>query len=107
MAPHPKLGAGAALALLALLGSGGGLAAALYQQFVAAAEASCDLTLADKILIALKLDGSLPWLFRANASCADANLPLLGIPFALWSATAFALLLLVCLLGSLRLLRGR
>ncbi len=107
MVPQPRRGASVGLAVFALLCSGAGLAAALHQQFVAAAQDSCDLTLADRILMTLRLDSAMPWLFRANASCADANLPLFGVPFALWSATAFTFLLIVCLLGSMRLMRRR
>lgn len=79
-------------ALLAGLASLGGLAAALQQQFVAAKTASCAFTFADRVLMQLRLDETLPWLFLADASCSEANVPLLGVPFAVWSATAFVLL---------------
>ncbi|HLT27380.1 MAG TPA: disulfide bond formation protein B [Zeimonas sp.] len=80
------------LALLAAAASLAGLAAALHQQFVAAQTASCAFTFADRVLMQLRLDEFAPWLFLADASCSEANVPLLGVPFALWSATAFVLL---------------
>lgn len=73
-----------------------GFAAALWQQFVAAKSASCNLTLADRIMGATQLDRLLPNVFEARASCADAAVNLLGVPYAIWSAlgfVAFALLL--------------
>jgi disulfide bond formation protein DsbB len=64
-----------------------GLWAALYQQLVAAQTDACGLTFADKLIMALHLHELAPWLFVAYASCDRANVPLLGIPFAIWSAT--------------------
>lgn len=84
--------ASSALAAVAALG---GLWAALHQQFVAAQTLSCAFTLADRVLMKLRLDETLPWLFEATASCRDANAPLLGVPFALWSAALFVLLALL------------
>jgi disulfide bond formation protein DsbB len=78
--------------VLALLLAGSGVAAALWQHFVAAASASCNLTLADKILAQLGLDASLPEVFQPRASCADAAVDLLGVPYALWSLALFVLL---------------
>jgi disulfide bond formation protein DsbB len=74
-----------------------GLAAALYQQFVAAKSVSCNLSFADRVIGALKLDSTLPALFSPTANCMEANLPLLGLPFALWSAALFALLAVLCI----------
>ena len=68
-----------------------GIAAALWQQFVAAKSASCNLTLADRIMTATRLDTLLPSVFEARASCADAAVDLLGVPYAIWAALAFAL----------------
>lgn len=78
--------AGAA-AVLALTG----VAAALWQHFVAAASASCNLTLADKILDALGLFDLAPQVFAPMASCADAAVNLLGVPYAFWSLGLFLL----------------
>ena len=96
-----------AIALAALLGlvlgrwfAGGlvlalslaGIAAALWQHFVAAASDSCNLTLAEKIISGLGLDGSLPEIFQPRASCADAAVKLLGLPYEFWSLGLFVLL---------------
>lgn len=76
-----------ALAVLALALSG--VAAALWQHFVAAATASCNLTLADRILAGLSLDSLLPEIFQPRASCADAAVDLLGLPYEFWSGALF------------------
>lgn len=96
----------AAIALAALLGlilgrwfaglpvlalSLAGIAAALWQHFVAAASDSCNLTLAEKIISGLGLDGSLPEIFQPRASCADAAVKLLGVPYEFWSLGLFLL----------------
>lgn len=80
------------VSVVPLLAALGGLAAALYHQFVAADSASCALTFADKVISTLGLDQQLPWLFEARALCDEANVPLLGLPFAIWSAILFAML---------------
>jgi len=69
-----------------------GVAAALWQHFVAAASDSCKLTLAEKIISGLGLDGSLPEIFQPRASCADAAVKLLGLPYEFWSLGLFVLL---------------
>ena len=80
--------------LLGALAALGGLAAALYQHLVAAASSSCAFTAADKFLMATGLDELLPWVFKATAACDEANAPLLGVPYSLWSA-ALAVILLI------------
>ena len=77
---------------LALLVALCGVASALWQQFVAAKSQSCDLTLAERIVTGLHLDRLAPDLFIAYASCADAAVNLIGVPFAIWSCALFALL---------------
>jgi len=90
---------GATLGLLLALG---GIAAALWQHFQAAASASCNLTLADKIVSRwLQLDQLLPDVFEARASCADAAVSLLRIPYDFWSLALFVLAA-VALLTALR-----
>lgn len=85
---------GAALtAMLALAG----IAAALWQHFVAARSASCNLTLADRIVGGLGLDTALPEVFTAYASCADAAVDLAGVPYDYWSLAGFAIVGLVAL----------
>lgn len=78
--------------VLGLLLAGCGIAAALWQHFVAAASQSCNLTLADKIVSGLRLDHYLPSVFLATASCADAAVDLLGVRYELWSLALFSLL---------------
>jgi disulfide bond formation protein DsbB len=77
--------AGTFCLLLALAG----LAAALWQHFVAAKSASCNLTFADRIVNATGLNAMLPEVFEARASCADAAVSLLGVPYEFWSAALF------------------
>jgi disulfide bond formation protein DsbB len=87
---------GRAVPYLLLLLCGLGIATALWQHFVAAASASCNLTLADRIVSATGLDNLLPEIFQPRATCADAAVDLLGVPFELWSAAMFTLLAATC-----------
>jgi disulfide bond formation protein DsbB len=89
VAARPVRWAGAVL-VLALAAAG--VAAALWQHFVAAASASCNLTLADRIVGGLGLDALLPEVFEPRASCADAAVKLLGLPYEAWSLGVFVLL---------------
>ena len=77
--------------------SGAGMAAALWQHFVAAASDSCKTTLAERIISGLGLDGSLPEIFQPRASCAEAAATLLGVPYEFWSLALFVLLGLMAL----------
>ena len=79
-------------ALLASLLALAGAAAALWQHFVAAASPSCDLTLADRIVSGSGLEAALPAVFSPQASCADAAVTLLGIPYDFWTLALFILL---------------
>jgi disulfide bond formation protein DsbB len=93
--------------VLALLGSFSGIASALWQQLHAVNEASCDLSLAERIVSGLHLDSLVPQLFIAYASCGDAAVSVLGIPFAVWSCLLYVILALL-LAWSLRVsLRAR
>jgi disulfide bond formation protein DsbB len=78
--------------VLALLLGVAGVATALWHHFVAASAASCDLTLADRIMSATGLDMALPEVFAPFASCADAKVRLLGVPYEFYSLALFALL---------------
>ena len=80
-----------------------GIAAALWQHFKAAASASCNLTLADKIISGAQLDSLLPDVFAPRASCADAAVSLFGVPYDFWSLALFVL----CAIGALRTLWSR
>jgi disulfide bond formation protein DsbB len=82
----------ALLALLALAGA----AAAIYQNRIAAKSASCDLSLAERLLTPLKLDTWLPSVFEIRASCADAANTLLGLPYEVWSALLFLAVAALC-----------
>ena len=76
------------MVLLAL----GGVAAAAYQNLYAAKSSSCALSLADRIITGLGLDRAWPDMFEVRASCAEAAVKLLGVPFELWSLGLFLLL---------------
>lgn len=92
--------AAAGVILLALLG----VAAVLWQHFVAALSQSCNLTLADRIVSGLGIDRLLPDVFAVRASCVDAAVDLLGIPYEFWSLGLYAVLAVA---GLRWLLRGR
>ena len=78
---------------LALVLAVSGIAAALWQHFQAAASASCNLTLADKIVSRwLQLDSLLPDVFSPRASCADAAVNLLGVSYDFWSLALFIMI---------------
>jgi disulfide bond formation protein DsbB len=77
-----------------------GLASAYYQHEVASKLASCDMTLADRVITALGLEEAWPPVFMVTASCAEATAyRLLGLPYEVWSALLFAALLVAGLLG--------
>lgn len=79
-----------------------GVASALWQHFVAAAGDSCNLTLADRILQALGLWDVAPGVFAPTASCAEAAVDLMGVPYAFWSLAVFVL----CALGCVQVMRS-
>ncbi|HEY2978024.1 MAG TPA: disulfide bond formation protein B, partial [Burkholderiaceae bacterium] len=58
----------------------------------ASASASCNRTLADRIIGALQLDSLLPDVFAATASCAEAQVALFGVPYEFWSLALFGVL---------------
>jgi protein dithiol:quinone oxidoreductase len=86
--PGPRRVAAGSVVLLAA----SGVAAALWQHFVAASSTSCKLTLADRIVSGLGLDVLAPQVFAAYASCADATVKLFGLSYEWWSLALFALL---------------
>ncbi len=79
-------------AVLVALLAACGAAAALWQHFVAASTNSCKLSLADRIVSGLGLDGLLPQVFAAYASCADAAVSLMGLPYEAFSLALFVAL---------------
>ena len=87
--PGRRLGA-----LVAGLLSLAGGAMAVWQNRVAAASASCAMSLADRIMGWTGLDSRWPEVFAAYASCADAKANLLGMPYEFYSLGLFAALAL-------------
>lgn len=79
-----------------------GMAAALWQHFVAAASASCNLTFADKVMNATGLNERFPEVFAAYASCADAAVSLAGIPYEFHSLALFVLIDVLAVLALIR-----
>jgi protein dithiol:quinone oxidoreductase len=79
-----KIGAG-----LMLLLASSGMAAALWQHFVAAAKDSCKRTVAEQIVQGLGLDERWPEVFVAFASCADAAVKVMGVPYEFYSLALF------------------
>ncbi|QTN25597.1 disulfide bond formation protein B [Rhizobacter sp. AJA081-3] len=68
-----------------------GIVTALYQHFVAAKSSSCNLTMADKIISGLGLDKALPAMFEVKASCVDAAVDMLHVPYEFWSLGFFVI----------------
>ncbi len=91
--PWARRTSGGLMLLLAV----GGMAAALWQHFVAASSTSCNLTLADRIVSTLGLDSLWPEVFAAYASCADAAVKLLGVSYEFYSLALYALLAFLAL----------
>jgi disulfide bond formation protein DsbB len=91
-------------ALLVVLLALAGVATALWQHFVAASSTSCGLSFADRLLNATHLPTLLPAVFEPRATCADAAVNMLGVPYALWGFAAFVFVgLVACVaLGSAR-----
>jgi disulfide bond formation protein DsbB len=79
-----------------------GMAAALWQHFVAKASASCNLTFADKVMNATGLNERFPEVFAAYASCADAAVNLAGIPYEFYSLALFVLIDAIALMSFIR-----
>jgi disulfide bond formation protein DsbB len=50
------------------------------------------MSLADKLMGATGLDSRFPEVFAAYASCADAKVDLLGLPYEFWSLGLFIVL---------------
>lgn len=74
-----------------------GAASALWQQLFAAKSTSCVMTAADQIMGFTRLDTWLPDVFQARASCAEASVKMLGLPYAVWSLLLFLMLAVAAL----------
>jgi len=83
--------------LLMVTASAAGAWAAWHQITVAAKLFSCDQTLADQIISGSGLDAALPWLFGVYATCMDASVSILGMDYAAWALTLFAILFVLVL----------
>lgn len=83
----------------------GGVIAAIYQHEVASKSYSCNLTFADKVIGALGLESAWPWMFQVTASCAEAAVAVLGVPFEFLSLALFALLAIAAAGLALRAVR--
>jgi len=90
-------------AVLALALALSGVAAALYQNRVAAKSESCAFTFPERFIAATGLDAWLPDVFQARASCIDAAVRLWGLPYEVYSLALFALVAV----GGVVLLRRR
>ena len=89
-------------ATFALLLAIAGVATAFWHYFVATKSATCNLTLADRIVGATQLDRIRPDVFEARVSCADGAVDLFGVPYPMWAALGFV----VCAVALLRILRA-
>ena len=78
-----------ALGGIAVLLAACGIAAALYQNLVAAKSMSCNLTFADKLITGIGVDKLLPSVFAVTGSCAEAAVSIIGVPFEFWSLGLF------------------
>jgi disulfide bond formation protein DsbB len=90
------------VAIVVSLLAGCGMAAALWQHFVAAASASCNMTFADRVMNATGLNERFPEVFAAYASCADAAVSLAGIPYEFYSLALFVLVDGIAILALVR-----
>ncbi|MEJ7137124.1 disulfide bond formation protein B [Amphibiibacter pelophylacis] len=94
-----------ALGLIALAFSG--VAAAVYQEQVAVKLDSCVMTFADTFMTDLGWGDIFPDVFLARATCAEAAVNLLGIPYAYWGMLVYLLIALLGLIVLVRNLRGQ
>lgn len=94
------------LSLLLIPLAASGAAAALWQHFVAAKTNSCALTLADRIITTIGLDSRWPDIFEVRATCADAAVSVLGVPFEFWSLALFLMTVAIAALAFWRSRQG-
>lgn len=88
-----------ASAVLVLVLALGGIASAVFQHQVAALDASCALTLADRFLFVTRLETLVPFVFQVTATCMEAaSYKLLGLGYEVWSGLLFALISITAVL---------
>ena len=78
-----------ALALSAQATALAGAAMALWQHFGAKSEGGCSMSYAQLWIERTYLDVLLPAVFEPRASCADAAVDLLRVPYEFWSLALF------------------
>jgi disulfide bond formation protein DsbB len=76
---------------LTILTSFGGIASATYQINVASKQFSCAQTFADVFMTRSGLESALPQLFGIYATCAEAQVTVLGVEYAIWAMLLFSL----------------
>jgi len=77
--------------VLVVLTSLSGIGSAIYQIKVASKQFSCAQTFADVFMTRSGLESALPQLFGIYATCADARVTILGVEYAVWAITLFAI----------------
>lgn len=82
--------------LVAALGVSG-VGIAFYQLNVANHSNSCGLSAAEKFMTWTQLNSFAPPIFESYALCAEANVSLLGLPYAAWSLWLFGIITLLSL----------
>jgi disulfide bond formation protein DsbB len=83
-----------------------GLAASLYQNFVAAKSFDCNVSIAEKIISSLKLNEFIPEVFGIFALCADKTPKLLGIDYSWIGFIMFAIISDILALSLISLIRN-
>jgi disulfide bond formation protein DsbB len=68
-----------------------GIAVAWHQITVAAKAFSCDQSFADRVISGSGLETLAPWLFGIYATCLDASVRVLGVDYAAWGLSLFAI----------------
>lgn len=89
-------------AVIGLIVAAAGASAAWYQHTVAANLTTCARSFAERVITSSGLDDFMPAVFGIYASCMDAKSELMGIEYALWSLSVFAVALLLTAIASRR-----
>ncbi|NCP98408.1 disulfide bond formation protein B [archaeon] len=84
-----------------------GIMVAMYQFFVASKNFDCNISIAEKIIVATGLN-NIPELFGIYALCADLSPLIFGIPYVLWSCIMFLGIMIIsdiCVFNTVKLNR--